>query len=216
MKINLRKALTPSSLLFAILGSIFILFTSWYDGWWISPLTAQEGKALFEALNPSRTENQVKATVNSKSVEAFAQTDNGGQFYMLNLIKNKKNTSGAVTGESASVDQQYTSVVFPMLFKRACHPVMVASPMSTFSLPAIEQEWDAIFIIRYRSRRDLYNMVTTEAFQKAWEHKLNSVAKTVVIPSIPILPGISLKWIFALLLIVIGWLGHKLIKRQGK
>ncbi len=218
MKIDIRKFLTGSSLLFAILSLIFLLFSSWYDGWWISPLTPEEGKILFKALSGSRAENQLEATVNYKSVEAFARTDDGREFYMLNLIKNKKekDPNGVDLGGDASVDQRYTSVVFPLLFQRGCHPVLVSSPLSTFSLPAIEEEWDAIFVIRYRSRRDLFNIVTTEAFQKAWAHKLNTVEKTVVIPSSPILPGISLKWIFGLLLLVIGWLGHKFIKRQRR
>ena len=88
--------------------------------------------------------------------------------------------------------------------------------MRTFSVPSIEEEWDAIFVIRYRSRRDLFNIVTTEEFQKAWGHKLGTVAKTVVIPSSPILPGISLKWIFGLLLLFIGGVGHWLIQRRRK
>ncbi len=93
---------------------------------------------------------------------------------------------------------------------------MVSEPLSTFSLPTIDEEWDAIFVIRYRSRRDFLEIVTSEAFQNAWGHKLDTVEKTVVIPSSPILPGISLKWIFGLLLLAIGWVGHKLIQKRRK
>jgi hypothetical protein len=215
----MRKFLSGSSLLFVTLSLLFVLFSSWYDGWWISPLTPQEGEVLFKALSGDRAENQLQSKINRKSVEAFARTDDGGEFYMLNLIKNKKENdpNGADTGgDSTGVDKRYTSVVFPLLFQRGCHPVLVSKPLSTFSLPTIDEEWDAIFVIRYRSRRDLLEIVTTEAFQNAWGHKLATVEKTVVIPSSPILPGISLKWIFGLLLLVIGWVGHKLIQRRRK
>ncbi len=93
---------------------------------------------------------------------------------------------------------------------------MVSKPLKTFSQPAIEEEWDAIFMIRYRSRRDLFDIVTSTAFQEAWGYKLPTVQKTTVIPSSPMLPGISLKWIFGLLLLAIGWVGDKLIRRRRK
>ena len=85
--------------------------------------------------------------------------------------------------------------------------------MNTFSLPAMEEKWDALFIIRYRSRRDLYEIVTNEAFQKAWNYKLTTIEKTIVIPSNPILPGINLKWVVGLLLLII-WIVHKFILKK--
>jgi hypothetical protein len=215
----MRKFFSGSYLLFLTLALAFLVFSSWYDGWWVSRLTPEEGEALYEALSGSRAEDQLQSKVNRESVKEFARTDDGREFYMLNLIKNKKkkHPSGVDTGgDATSVDKRYTSVVFPLLFQRACHPVLVSSPLSTFSVPAIDEEWDAIFVIRYRSRRDLFNIVRTEAFQKAWGYKLATVEKTVVIPSSPILPGISLKWIFGLLLLVIGWVGHRLIQRRTK
>jgi len=174
---------------------------------------------LFEAMSGDRIEGQVQTTVSRSAIEEFARTDDGRQFYMLNLIKyNEVESSNGVEtgGDAKSLDQQYASVVFPLLFQRASHPVLVSTPMHTFSVPSIEEEWDAIFIVRYRSRRDLFDIVTSEAFQEAWQHKLASVENTVVIPSSPILPGISLKWIFGLLLLVIGWIGHKIIQRRRK
>lgn len=211
----MRKFVSGPYLLFEVLALTFIAFTAWYDGWWVAPLTPEEGEVLFEALSFSPSENQVQATVDVRSVEEFAGTDDGRPFYMLNLIKNvaAQDTDAA---HIASIDERYAKVVFPLLFQRASHPVLVASPLRTFSVPNIDENWDAIFIIRYRSRRDLFNIVTTETFQKAWEHKLTTIEKTVVIPSSPILPGINLKWIFGLFLLVIGWVGHKVIQRRQR
>ena len=91
---NERKAKNPkhvssSYILFATLGLIFLLFSSWYDGWWIAPLSHEEGKMLYEALSGQRVEDQVKSTVNPATVDIFASTDDGKAFYMLNLIKDK-------------------------------------------------------------------------------------------------------------------------------
>jgi hypothetical protein len=214
----MRKFFAGSYLLFEILLIFFIAFSAWYDGWWISKLTPKDGAALFEALSGSRSENQLSTAINRDSVEAFVQTDDGRPFYMLNILKyedidlNAQNADTDPTG----LDDDYASVVFPLLLKRASHPVLVSSPMHTFSLPTIDEEWDDIFIMRYRSRRDLLEVVTSETFQEAWVHKLDSVEKTVVIPSSPILPGISLKWIFGLLLLLIGWVGQKIIQRRRK
>jgi hypothetical protein len=215
----MRKFFSGSYLLFEVLALAFIVFTSWYDGWWISPLTPKDGQVLFEALNGSRGENQVSQTVNRQSVEEFVRTDDGRPFYMVNILKYKpiENSDSTALNEAATgVDERYASVVFPLLLKRASHPVLVASPLRTFSEPSIDEAWDDIFIMRYRSRRDLFEIVTSEVFQEAWVHKLDSVEKTVVIPSSPILPGLSLKWIFGLVLLVIGWVGHKLVQRRRK
>ena len=127
---------------------------------------------------------------------------------MVNLIKDKnKDLKNENIGAFESIDKNYAKVVFPLLFKHGCHPVLVSKPLNTFSQPAIEEEWNAIFIIRYRSRRDLYKVVTNPAFQKAWKFKLSTIKSTTVIPSIPVLPGLNLKWILGLLLILIGWIG---------
>ncbi|AUC13857.1 hypothetical protein BTO06_01235 [Tenacibaculum sp. SZ-18] len=195
-------------ILHIILLVIFLSFACWYDGWWISPLTKEEGKVLYKALSGKRVEDQAKSSVNPKSVEVFTNTDNGKQFYMLNLIKDKtKNQKNEDIGAFESIDKNYAKVVFPLLFRHACHPVLVSKPLNTFSQPAIEEEWSAIFIIRYRSRRDLYKVVTNPAFQKAWKFKLSTIQSTTVIPSLPVLPGLNLKWILGLVLIFIGLIG---------
>ncbi|PSV51048.1 hypothetical protein [Photobacterium sp. GB-1] len=191
--------------LYIILIVIFLCFACWYDGWWISSLTEEEGKDLYKALSGQRVEDQPKTTVNPNAVDLFARTDNGKAFYMLNLIKDKKDLESKDMGALESIDRNYAKVVFPLLFKHGCHPVLVSKPLTTFSQPATEEEWDAIFIIRYRSRRDLYKIVTNPEFQKAWEFKLASIQNTTVIPSIPVLQGVNLKWIVGLILILIGW-----------
>ncbi len=212
-----RQYLSGSSILLTVLGLIFILFSCWYDGWWITPLTTEEGETLYKALSGQRVNDQVESKINPNSVNVFAQTDDGQEFYMLNLIKDKKrNTNGKDIGAFESINENYASVAFPLLFQHGCHPIMVSNPLNTFSQPFIEEEWDAIFIIRYRSRRDLYDIVTNEEFQKAWEYKLSTIEKTTVIPSTPIIPGISLKWILGLILLTIGWIGHKIIQYRRR
>lgn len=194
--------------LYIILIVIFLSFSCWYDGWWISPLTEKEGKELYKAMSGQRVEDQAISSVNPNSVDVFAETDNGKAFYMLNLIKDKtKNLNSTDIGAFESIDKNYAKVVFPLLFKHGCHPVLVSKPLNTFSQPAIEEKWNAIFIIRYRSRRDLYKVVTNPKFQKAWEFKLSTIKSTTVIPSIPVLPGLNLKWVLALILLLIGWIG---------
>jgi len=213
----MRKFFSGSYLLFEILALVFLAFSAWYDGWWIEPLTPEEGRVLHEALS-GRDGEHPESAVNPEAVEAFARSDDERAFYMLNLIENRERSAGEAdaAGGAESVDERYTSVVFPLLFARACHPALVAQPLRTFSEPAIEEEWDALFIIRYRSRRDLLELVTTPAFQEAWGHKLATVEKTTVIPVSPIIPGTSLKLVFALLLIAIGVIGHELIRRRKR
>ena len=194
--------------LYIILIVIFLSFSCWYDGWCISRLTEEEGKDLYKAMSGQRVEDQTTSSVNPNSIDVFTRTDDGKQFYMLNIIKDKpKDLNGKNIGAFESIDKNYAKVTFPLLFKHGCHPVLVSKPLNTFSQPAIEEEWNAIFIIRYRSRRDLYNVVTNPKFQKAWEFKLSTIESTTVIPSIPVLPGLNLKWILGLILLLIGWIG---------
>jgi len=213
MKKIIQKLGTGTSLLIAILAVSFLLFTAWYDGWGITPLSQEESAILYKALSGHRVENQTESSVNPNSVDFFAKTDDGKEFYMLNLIKSRANST--ISATDTGIDKRYEEVAFPLLFQRASHPVMVATPLPTFSQPTIEEEWDDLFIIRYRSRRDLFNIVTNEGFQKAWDYKLSSIDKTTVIPVRPILPGINLKWIFGLFLLVIGIVGNKIIKRRS-
>lgn len=213
----MRKFLSGSPLLFVILVLLFLLFSTWYDGWWVSPLTAKEGEALYKALSGQHSDAQ-KSKLNRKSVLTFAGTDDGKAFYMLNLMKFKKSTqyqNGEKSGGSSiDASNRYTRAVMLLLLQRGSHPVLAATPLHTFSLPTISEKWDVMVLVRYRSRRDFYEMVKSKAFQKAYVHKLASIDKTVVIPCRPMIPGINLKWLFGMLLLVIGWVGHKLIQRR--
>ena len=199
--------------IFSILAVVFFSFNLWYfpSG---GPLTPEEiekfkqkGSQYSDRDDPSEIEKQ-------KRILEFAMNDDGHSFYMVNLIrlreKSQYDESQPFSGTGIEANQRYGQAVIPLLLKRGSHPVFVTKVLQEIIVLGFDSpKWQQVAIVRYRSRRDLIEMATSEEFQNSAFHKWAAIESTLVIPTQGILFA-PVPLIFGLFLIMIGMLTKKI------
>ena len=84
----------------------------------------------------------------------------------------------------------------------------------TFLQPQDADEWDVVGLVRYRSRRDLLNMLIglSEDPVDVGIHKWASIKKTHVFPVEPKFDFIAIRTLVGIVLILVGLLLHGLLR----
>jgi hypothetical protein len=154
-----------------------------------------------------------------ETLRAFLEADDGAEFFMLNLVRLQP---GTVTGPGATEPQKarevmdgYTKHFMPALFRRAGHPAYFGRAaggyLERWKVDA-DPGWSFGAAIRYRSRRDMIELVTDPRFANAHEFKRAAIATTLAFPTSPgfvvvgpkVWVGLALALIAALAQIGIG------------
>jgi len=202
-------------LLSGFLIMLYMLFSTWYHGC-SSPITQEEAKAYHAKIKKNKIINSKLAI---KFAGAFAKKDTGKEFFMLNLIRYRKKAlykKGQNYDVSAlEANQRYGQGMLPLLVSRGCHPVMVGKPAGIFLDIAPGVTWDRMVIVRYRSRRDFMDIVTSDRFRELVVHKWASIEKTYVIPIETHLPFLRPKNMVFWFLFVIGMLIHFIFRKSS-
>jgi len=170
------------------LGLLYALFFSWYTSF-SGPLTdAEISKYMkfFEQRSP-----QLPAA-GLASLRRFMEEDTGDDFVMINVIdmyETPLQIEGVEPGESSSaVLDKYMAYMYPALFSRACHPVLVGSAasnaMDLMNADGMEH-WTSGAAMRYRSRRDMLEIATNPAFAGSHDFKVAAMRKTIAFPVDP-------------------------------
>ena len=153
------------------------------------------------------------ASLNPESAERvrlLATTDDGKEFVMVNLNKYRPAPKYAdarfVSGSSKEVEQKYLSTVVPMLFARACHPIIVTDPVVKMVGDVDRIQWERIALARYRSRRDFLEIILDPEFNIGVEHKWAALETSHTMLTVPQIWGASVRLVPLLLLLVIGLL----------
>ncbi len=196
----------------ALLG--YGLFSFWYDNW-SGPLDAKEIDILIER---AQTQSQIEPD-RIAAVRAFLEADDGGEFFMLNLIQLNPDLV-AVPGSdekqpARQVLEGYTRHFMPALFKRAGHPALFGRAAGGYVEHwGVEPDpgWSASGVIRYRSRRDMMELATDPAFEAAHAFKIAGMAKTLAFPLSPAFVVAGPRIWVALLLALFAALGHLLLQ----
>ena len=178
----------PSILLPACLMAVYLLFLLWHEPWWRRRLAPGESSAILTGRHGELSAEERSA------FEAFMDADDGRSFYMINLMEYRPQAiypegrlpdgtpPGQMTGREAG--RAYYRVVVPALLKRGSYPVLVSETLQTLlSAGAGTDFFEQLAVVRYRSRRDLLEMVASPAFLAGVPHKWASLEKTVVVPS---------------------------------
>ena len=181
----------------------FVAFSLWYGGDG-RPITPAEGAALlerFDAIYRDRGEGNHSFRSN---IEDMIRRDDGKEFYAVNLERLKP-------GDAAkAADAAYTRMVVPLLLKRAGHPVFV-SERAGLMLGGYGASVDRVAVVRYRSLRDMIEMSMEPAMQSGEQNKFAALEHTEVFITRPTVPFMHVRFLLAILLILIGWIGLKLI-----
>ena len=197
----------PSILLPACLLAVYLLFLLWHEPWWRRRLAPGEASAILAGRYAELSPEERAA------FQAFMDADDGRSFYMINLMQYRPQAMypegrlpdaappGRLTGREAG--WAYNRVVVPALLKRGSYPVLVSDTLQTLlSAGAGTDFFEQLAVVRYRSRRDLLEMVASPAFLAGVPHKWASLEKTVVVPS-RLMLLVDLRTLVPLLLLVL-------------
>jgi len=191
---------------------IYALFFGWYTSF-SGPMTEQEIQVVLEHARDVRTASDVRV------LEAFMRSDTGGDFVMVNLLELNENPPDLpATGPDATpmdLINHYMEHMYVAQLKRACHPLFFGRTIgAAMDLSGIEgaERWTQAALFRYRSRRDVLEIVLNPAFHERHDYKMAALAKTIAVPVEPSLL-IDLRLFVALLLFtiisVVDWLAFR-------
>ena len=167
---------------------LFILAGTYAAFWvWHTPLRGAiepyEWRAMVAAQGGDATEIPAHFA-------AFLDADDGRPFHMINILDNA-DTANYPDGELSNITtaqgaaRAYAVRVIPQLLLRGSYPMFTAARHTTFldTIPAEHARFESFAIVRYRSRRDLLDLMISPAFQASTVHKWASLNGTIVIPA---------------------------------
>ncbi|MEO0543550.1 MAG: hypothetical protein AAFY99_06990 [Pseudomonadota bacterium] len=195
---------------------LFGLFLAWHQPWG-KPLDEEEVVLAFTSVMDAVTPSD--AGIPGAAMEFF-MSDDGRPFYMINLNKFEP---GAVNpseadekGQAANeAKRRYGLYMLRSLLARASYPVLSVPRIQTLanSFEADSIDFDYLTVVRYRSRRDLLRIITTTEFQEVVQNKFASLEAFSASPA-EIGPTFSLPRLVAIVLLLIGAVGHYFIGRK--
>ena len=157
---------------------IYGLFWWWYVGFRrkITPAEVDETMALF-TKDGTWTEQQ------RENLRNFLANDDGKDFVMVNLLLLNKPVA-----ESRKNLNKYQKIFLGSLLRKAGHPVLIARAASgNVENVACDQDegWGAAGMIRYRSRRDLMEILPATIGSEHHGLKLAALERTFAFPASP-------------------------------
>ena len=200
--------MTPIRWIWAVLSVLYLSFFSWYTSFG-GPLTEAE---IEHYLNLMDTNGQATDPEARARLEYFMETDTGDDFVMINVIdlyETPMQIEGVEPGETSSdVLGKYMAYMYPALFSRACHPVLVGTAaneaMDLMNADGMGS-WTQGAGMRYRSRRDLLEIASNPAFSGSHEFKVAAMRKTIAFPVDPWFQLGDPRLVLALLLGALGF-----------
>lgn len=183
---------------------LYLAFLLWHEPWFSRRLLSGEAVARLSGKFGQMEQGE------KDRFEAFMDSDDGRPFYMVNLMRYREKAQyrdgdkvaedvRGLTGREAG--RYYNRAVIPALLWRGCYPVFASRKIANlFSAGPGTDFFEEVVIVRYRSRRDMLNMIASPRFLRGIPHKWASLEKTVVIPSRLVLL-FDLRVIVALLLL---------------
>jgi hypothetical protein len=191
--------------------ALYLAFRRWYDA--RRPLLSPAEIDAFLARLPEHSRANVREVA---TLREFVLRDDGREFFMLNLVKLAgEPVPDPATGKltpAGEVLEGYTRVFFRALLRKASHPALAARVIGGYiDTWNVEQDpgWSIIGYMRYRSRRDLLELVTDPRFADAHRWKIAATPVTLSFPTSPrILVLASPRVTAALLIALLAALTH--------
>jgi hypothetical protein len=167
---------------------VYLAFRVWYDNW-RGPLRREEIDAYVELIEGS----ELTDTSDLDSLRRFMEEDDGREFIMLNLVRlNPERVPHPETGEPTSAGKilgGYLGTFLPQLLRRAGHPLLQAQKVGGYvDSWNVEPDpgWSFMGYMRYRSRRDLVELVIAPDFFAAHPFKRAAMPNTFSFPTQPV------------------------------
>lgn len=189
---------------------------------WHTPLGGPLTDEEIEAFITTQDEGGGADWSQDQAFIDFLREDDGRPFVMINLMEERVLAiypdgfeTDNVTGREAA--RSYGSSVLPLLLSRGSYPVARAERRQTVinSVGDTAGQFDSLAMVRYRSRRDLLDMISSDAFLAAEPHKWASLENTLVAPSKEAMSFQLIGYLPAFLLVLLaGGVGATLIRKR--
>lgn len=165
-------------------------FAAWYFNW-RGRVQAHEVEAFVARIreaNPHITDRSIDGVLRK-----FLEDDDGREFFMLNLVRlspgEVKDPKTGALRPARDVMQDYTKRFLPALFARGGHPAMAARKVGGYvDAWGVEADpgWSIVGYMRYRSRRDMAELVSDPRFAGGHEFKVAAIPVTFSFPTQPV------------------------------
>ena len=189
------------------LGLIYASFWIWYGGNG-DPISEEEGLEMLaeiERLHGVRLEDTPEGSM-SRNLRDMLPNDDGKEFYAVNL------ETRAAGPEAQEAEAKYAAIVMPLLLERGGHPVFL-SERAGLMLGKYGENVDRVAVVRYRSLRDLLDMIADEKMVEGNAFKNASLAHTEVFITRPTITLVQVRLMVGLLLALIAFAGVGVIGR---
>lgn len=152
------------------------------------PLTAAEIEDFLPRLPEHARANHGEMA----TLRTFLERDDGREFVMLNLVKLASepvpHPETGVPTSGPDLLQSYSSVFVRALIRKGGHPAVVARVIGGYLDSwnvAPDPGWTIIGYMRYRSRRDLLELICDPRFANAHVFKIAATPVTMSFPTQP-------------------------------
>ena len=169
-------------------AALYAAFWLWYVGV-PRPLTATEIEAHLATVASSGIDVTPEQLARMRR---FLESDDGREFFMLNLVQIHPGPviapGSSEASDARSVLEGYTRHFMPALFRRAGHPAFFGRAAGGYLEQwhvAPDPGWSFGAAIRYRSRRDMIELVVDPRFANAHAFKAAAIASTFAFPTAP-------------------------------
>jgi len=174
-----------------VAGLAYAIFLGWYVNW-RGPLSKGEIETLMARMRANAVGHGDQDEM--PVIQRFLEADDGREFFMLNVIRmSAGDVADPVTGRmrpAREVMAGYTRMFLPALFARGGHPALAArrvgGMVDTWGLTEVP-EWSMMGYVRYRSRRDLAQLVCNPRFGGAHAFKYAAMPQTFNFPTRPMI-----------------------------
>ncbi len=194
----------------ALLAILYDSFWVWYGGNG-DPISQADGEnmlAQIEQLHGFKLEDTPEGSM-SRNLTAMLPKDDGKEFYAVNL------ETRAQGPNAKQAETQYGEIVVPLLLERGGHPVFV-SERAGLMLGKFGNQIDRVAVVRYRSLRDLLDMIRDERMVEGNQFKSASLAHTEVFITRPTITFVQVRFMLGMLFLILGFIGWKLIDWKQK
>ena len=192
---------------YVLLLVTYLGWISWYGGSG-SPVQTAELEGYISALQANVDPRGKDSVEPIKYMRTLAESDDGAEFIMVNLIRYRDRAMYSADSpwsketDPMLADARYGAGVVPLLLKHGSLPVFISSVNGGFINETTHGEWDMVAMVRYRSVRDMLQMMVEISSTDLADHKWAAVEQTHVFPVTPKISLISLRLIIGIILLL--------------
>lgn len=123
-------------------------------------------------------------TPNVDQFAEYANSDLEGEVVMLNLLAFKPRAEGE-EGSGQDAYRRYSDSVVSMVEAQGGRVLWMGSARHVFIGDPEGDQWDAVALVSYPNRQAFLDMISTDDYGKAHEHREAGLARTVLIACKP-------------------------------